>query len=460
MLDASLKLSAALTTVLMSSGGALLYVYFAVPRLRAAPWLSAALLTVLLGSALIAPPVWALGLWSAAASLLLGHIAWWWGREGIVSSLSPKPSRGKKSNPTKFSETRQHNLLPGETLSTSPPSAAKTPAESSTGNSSAGPDRTQLGRYRIDRQIGRGSMGAVYAGMDPKVGRAVALKTLALGHEFEGAELAEARARFFREAETAGRLQHRDIVAIYEAGEENGLAYIAMEFLSGSDLQNHTKPDRLLPVAVVLRYMARVAQALHYAHSQGVVHRDIKPANVMVDLAADSVKVTDFGIARIAADVSRTRTGLVLGSPSFMSPEQMSGQRVDGRSDLYSLGAMLFQLLTGRLPHKADSMAELMRQIANEPPPDIRSFRPELPESLAEIVHRAMAKQPEARFSDGQSFAAALQRAESVVLKAGIDKGKFNAPPPSTHAKPGGAAARFETTLAMRPSDPGHNTPG
>ena len=175
-------------------------------------------------------------------------------------------------------------------------------------------ERTMLGRYRIDRDLGRGAMGMVYLGHDPQLGRQVAIKTMALAREFEGDELVEARARFFREAEMAGRLQHRDIVTIYDAGEDQDLAYIAMEFVKGRDLLQHTLPGRLLPVPTVLQTVARVAQALAYAHSQGVVHRDIKPANVMIDPDSDTVKVTDFGIARIT-DASRTRTGMVLGTP-------------------------------------------------------------------------------------------------------------------------------------------------
>ena len=251
-------------------------------------------------------------------------------------------------------------------------------------------------------------MGAVYLGRDPQIGRAVAIKTLALASEFEGAELVEARQRFFREAETAGRLQHPDIVTIFDAGEDRDLAYIAMEFLRGHDLQQHTKPGQLLPVATVVHIGERVAAALAHAHSQGVVHRDVKPANVMVDLASGAVKVTDFGIARIT-DSSRTRTGMVLGTPSFMSPEQMSGQRVDGRADLYSLGVMLFQMLTGQLPHRAESMAKLMYRIANEPAPDLRSVRPDLPESLARVVGQALSKRPEARQADGRQMATELR---------------------------------------------------
>jgi serine/threonine-protein kinase len=295
-------------------------------------------------------------------------------------------------------------------------------------------------------------MGAVYLGHDPKIGRQVAIKTMALSQEFDGAELTEARARFFREAETAGRLQHRDIVTIFDAGEDQELAYIAMEYLKGHDLQRHTAAAQLLPAPTVLRIVARVADALAYAHSQGVVHRDIKPANVMIDSADDSVKVTDFGIARIT-DSSRTRTGMVLGTPSFMSPEQMAGRRVDGRSDLYSLGVMLFQLLTGRLPHSAESMAKLMYQIANDPAPDVRTIRPDLPEALGNVVALALEKRPEVRYADGRQMAEDLRTIEAAsgtLAAVGVATSADAAPPGSDG---------FAATVKFSRSDPGHNSP-
>ena len=270
------------------------------------------------------------------------------------------------------------------------------------------PERTTLGRYRIDRELGRGSMGTVYLGHDPHVDRPVAIKTMAFGREFEGSELAEARARFLREAEMAGRLQHPDIVTIHDASEDQGLAFIAMEYVNGHDLLRHTAPGRLLPTTEVLHTVARVALALAYAHTQGVVHRDVKPANVMIDLDTGTVKVTDFGIASIT-DARRTRTGIMLGTPSYMSPEHLAGRRVDGRSDLYSLGVMLFQLLTGALPHRGESMAELLNQIANEAAPDVRSLRPELPEALADVLTLALQKRPELRYPDGRQMAADLR---------------------------------------------------
>jgi eukaryotic-like serine/threonine-protein kinase len=338
--------------------------------------------------------------------------------------------------------------LPAAQRAAAPPTAAQAPRTAATHGL---PDRATLGRYRIERELGRGAMGAVYLGRDPKIGRQVAIKTMALSREFAGDELVEARERFFREAETAGRLQHPDIVTIFDAGEDQELAYIAMEYLKGDDLEIYTQTPKLLPVVVVLNVVARIADALAYAHSQGVVHRDIKPANVMVDLTADVVKVTDFGIARVA-DSARTRTGMVLGTPSFMSPEQMAGRRVDGRSDLYSLGVMLFQLLTGRLPHRSDSMATLMHQIANEPAPDVRSLRPDLPEGLARVVALALEKRPEARYPSGQQLAADL-RAVAVRLQAAGAQPK---PLDASSAPPDSSG--FAATVKMERADTGHNS--
>jgi serine/threonine-protein kinase len=265
-----------------------------------------------------------------------------------------------------------------------------------------------LGRYRVDGLIGQGAMGAVYRGVDPDLGTPVALKTLALAREFSGEALAEARARFMREADTARRLQHPGIVAVHEAGEDQGLAYIAMEWVSGHDLRHHTQAGELLMPHQVAAVAARVADALSHAHRHGVVHRDIKPANVFIDLDANLVKVGDFGIARIT-DAARTRTGIVLGTPSFMSPEQMAGGTVDGRSDLYSLGVMMFQLLSGSLPHASESMARLMYAIVNEPAPDLRTLRPDLPEALARVVAQLLEKRPERRPADAAQLASTLR---------------------------------------------------
>ena len=268
--------------------------------------------------------------------------------------------------------------------------------------------KPMLGRYEIEKELGKGAMGVVYLGRDPKISRVVAIKTMALAQEFDADELEDVKARFFREAETAGRLNHPNIVTMYDAGEEHDLAYIAMEFLKGGDLAPYTKPDNLLPVPTVLSIVARVADALSYAHTLNVVHRDIKPANIMYDTASDTVKVTDFGIARIT-DSSKTKTGMVLGTPSFMSPEQLSGMKIEGRSDLFSLGVSLYQLLCGKLPFQGDSMAQLMFRIANEQPINILSIRPDLSPALVEVINISLAKQVEARFQTGAEMAKALR---------------------------------------------------
>ncbi|MFA6969909.1 MAG: serine/threonine-protein kinase [Gallionella sp.] len=278
-------------------------------------------------------------------------------------------------------------------------------------------EKPMLGRYQIEKELGKGAMGVVYLGKDPKIGRVVAIKTMALSQEFDDDELLEVKERFFREAETAGRLNHPNIVTIYDAGEEHDLAYIAMEFLKGRDLAPYIKPDNLLPTSVVFAIVARVADALDYAHSQHVVHRDIKPANIMYEPESDSVKVTDFGIARIT-DSSKTKTGMVLGTPSYMSPEQLTGQKIDGRSDLFSLGVAFYQLLTGQLPFQGDSMAQLMFKIANDTHPKILSINAALPPCASAIIDKALKKLPEQRFQTGAEFARAIRACAAHAAQA------------------------------------------
>jgi len=296
-------------------------------------------------------------------------------------------------------------------------------------------EKPMLGRYQVEKELGKGAMGVVYLGRDPKIGRVVAIKTMALAQEFEPDELTEVKERFFREAETAGRLSHPNIVTIYDAGEEHDLCYIAMELLKGEDLAPFTKPEHLLRIDKVISIVGRVADALGYAHKQGVVHRDIKPANVMYDPASDSVKVTDFGIARLT-DSSKTKTGMVLGTPSFMSPEQLAGKKVDGRSDLFSLAGTLFQLLCGRLPFEGESMAQLMFKIANDMPLDLRTINPKVPPGLVAFIARAMAKDPEQRFQTGEAFAQALRASLTAAGAAGARPAQAahaspSAPPPT-----------------------------
>lgn len=265
-------------------------------------------------------------------------------------------------------------------------------------------EKPMLGRYQVDKELGKGAMGIVYLGKDPKIGRTVAIKTMALSQEFEATELEDVKSRFFREAETAGRLSHPNIVQIFDAGEEHDLAYIAMEFIKGHDLTKHIKANALLPINESMKYIADAADALDYAHSNGVFHRDIKPANMMLLEATNTIKLMDFGIARLA-DSSKTKTGMVLGTPSYMSPEQLSGKKVDGRSDLFSLGVTLYQLLTGSLPFQGESMATLMFKIANEPYAAPTVLRPDLPAAINNVIDRALKKNPDERYQRGNELA-------------------------------------------------------
>jgi serine/threonine-protein kinase len=276
-----------------------------------------------------------------------------------------------------------------------------------------------LGRYVIEREIGRGAMATVYYGRDPKINRVVAIEAIPLAREFGDEELEEARKRFFREAESAGRLNHPFIVTVYDAGEDHDLAYIAMEFVTGQPLSDFTASAQLLPASKVVDIIVRVADALAHAHRQNVVHRDIKPANIMYDRGTDGLKISDFGIARLT-DSGTTKSGIVLGTPSFMSPEQLEGRNVQGTSDLFSLGVSLYQLLTGQLPFRADSMTGLMFKIANEPHPPLRSIRPDLPGMLEAIVTGALKKSPADRYQTGTEMATALRDCGRLLQARGL----------------------------------------
>jgi serine/threonine-protein kinase len=270
-------------------------------------------------------------------------------------------------------------------------------------------ENPKLGRFDIEHELGRGAMGMVYLAIDPDIERPVAIKTLALSHEFQGRELDEARERFRREAAAAGRLEHPNIVTVHDVGEEHDVAYIAMDYAPGKSLDNYTDPDQLLPVEEVIDIGAQVADALDYAHRSKVVHRDIKPANLIYDHSTHTIRITDFGVASMI-DETRTKTGTVLGSPSYMSPEQVRGSRLDGRSDIYSLGVTLYQLLTGRLPFTGDSMANLMHRIINDKHKGIGTIRKGLPGCASRIVNKALQKDAGKRFQSGQEMKDALLR--------------------------------------------------
>ncbi|MBI4691292.1 MAG: CHASE2 domain-containing protein [Nitrospirae bacterium] len=256
-----------------------------------------------------------------------------------------------------------------------------------------------LGRYEIQKELGRGAMGTVFLGKDPKINRLVAIKTMRFD-EIEQDQLDETKKRFFREAEAAGTLSHPNIVTIYDAGEEHDVAYVAMELLDGQDLSAFATKENKLPIKETLRIISSVAGGLDYAHSKGIVHRDIKPANIML-LKNGEVKIADFGIARVIA-TSKTQTGVVLGTPSYMSPEQVLGKKVDGRSDLFSLGVVFYELLSIEKPFGGDSIATLMYNIANKPPMLITKLSADIPECCAYIVHKLLAKNIEKRYQQGK----------------------------------------------------------
>jgi serine/threonine-protein kinase len=267
-----------------------------------------------------------------------------------------------------------------------------------------------IGRYQLLEPIGRGAMGNVYLGRDPLINRLLALKAIDLSIGYESSGLESTMESFLREATIAGSLSHPNIVTIFDVGETDGLAYIAMEYVRGHHLSEFGAPERLLPVATVLDLISRAADALDYAHRRNVVHRDIKPANIMYDSLSNNLKITDFGIAKLI-DANRTRTGIVLGTPAFMSPEQLEGKNVNGHTDLFALGVSLYQLLTGQLPFRGASMTNLMFVIANEPHQSVTSVRNGLPTWLDAVIDRALAKDPAERFETAAEMAAALRRA-------------------------------------------------
>jgi serine/threonine-protein kinase len=259
-------------------------------------------------------------------------------------------------------------------------------------------------------------MGVVYLGRDPKIGRLVAIKTMALSEEFDEEHLPEVRARFLREAEAAGRLNHPNIVTIYDVGEEQDLAYIAMDYLRGTSMSAYTRSDNLLPVEEVFNVIIQVAAALDCAHRENVVHRDIKPANIIYDREAGLATVTDFGVACLT-DVNKTKSGIILGSPAFMSPEQLEGEAIDGRSDIFSLGVTFYQLLTGELPFAASSLSSLMYKIANQQHKDVRSVRPELPECVSQVINASLNKDTDQRFQRADLMASVVRRCMQRLVK-------------------------------------------
>jgi len=275
---------------------------------------------------------------------------------------------------------------------------------------------SQLGRYEVLGELGQGAMGVVYRAKDPLIDRVVAIKTINLGLALDEKE--EYESRFYQEAKAAGRLNHPNIVTIYDVGKSGDVAYIAMEFLEGRELRDIMNDDGLLPVDQVLDIVAQVAQGLAYAHEHEIVHRDVKPSNIMV-MRDGHAKVTDFGIARMASSTVRTQTGMVLGSPKYMSPEQVMGKTIDQRSDIFSLGVMLYEMLTGQAPFNGENVNAIMYQTLNAVPAPPNSLNPAVPEMANFIVAKALAKNLEDRYLNARDFAVDLRACRDTLPRSG-----------------------------------------
>jgi len=274
------------------------------------------------------------------------------------------------------------------------------------------PQLTQLGRYKIQSELGRGAMGVVYKGEDPALDRIVALKTVILSEDAAGK--AEYQKRFFLEAKAAGRLSHPQIITVYDFGQEGDIAYMAMEFLKGTELRTRMNEGGIsVPEAVHIA--EQVAEGLGYAHEHGVVHRDIKPSNIMM-LPHEQVKIMDFGIARMRASDHKTSTGLVLGTPKYMSPEQVSGSPVDHRSDIFSLGVVLYEMLTHSKLFQGEDTPQIFHSVVNFQPPPPSRVNPDVPSMLDFVVERALKKDPAVRYQDAYELAADLRSALAELI--------------------------------------------
>jgi eukaryotic-like serine/threonine-protein kinase len=273
-------------------------------------------------------------------------------------------------------------------------------------------EQPHLGRYIIDSEIGRGAMGVVFKATDSVLQRTVAVKTVNMAMEKDHADKYEAR--FYQEARAAGALNHPNIVTVYDAGKAGDVVYMAMEYIQGVELRSLLVEGQSMGVSQATSIAAQVAEGLGYAHAQGVVHRDIKPANIMV-VSDGPVKITDFGIARMRASADLTQTGVMLGSPKYMSPEQVIGKRADHRSDIFSLGVILYEMLTGAAPFAGENVTALMYQIVNFAPPAPSSVNRQVPEMLDFVVAKMLAKPLEERYQDARELAKDLRECERAL---------------------------------------------
>ncbi len=262
---------------------------------------------------------------------------------------------------------------------------------------------THLGKYRIEQELGRGAMGVVYKAFDPVVERRVAIKTIRVDMDDEGLLVP----RLQREAKSVGRLEHPNIVTLYDAGETSGLFYLVMQFIEGETLQDRLAVERFFDLSEIQDLFGQICAGLDYAHQHGVIHRDIKPANIMITRDG-VVKLTDFGIAKVAG-TGVTSTGLVVGTPSYMSPEQALGRPLDGRSDIFSLGSILYEMMTGEMAFPGQNVTTVMYKIVHETPTPVAALQPGLDPAVEAVVSKALAKQPDQRFQTCAEFAAAVQ---------------------------------------------------
>jgi len=322
-------------------------------------------------------------------------------RPGEETEMST-PSVGHRSIPTP-TMMASVEFNPGATPSGSLPSAVPVPTSTPGGPITVG---ARFARYEVEKHLGRGGMGDVFLVRDTVINRKAALKTIRADAGLDAKHIIEMRQRFYREAQTAGRLAHPNIVTVYDVGEELGMSYIVMEFVEGSTLTQMMNKQRL-SVPQIKHVVFHAAVGLDYAHQNGVFHRDVKPDNIMVT-RTDAVKVMDFGIARIA-DSDLTKTGSVMGTPSYMSPEQFSGKKIDSRSDIFSLGVILYELLTGKKPFHGDTMHSLMFSILQAEPPQPSTIDTKISAVWDEIVRKALAKAPEGRYATAMEFALAVR---------------------------------------------------
>ena len=297
-----------------------------------------------------------------------------------------------------------------------------------------------LGRYEVVAELGKGAMGVVYRANDPMLNRMVAIKTInteEAGHE----GMAEYEARFYTEAKAAGGLNHPNIIIIYDIGKSGHLVYMAMEYIEGRELREMLADGKPLPVAQAVDIAAQVGEGLAYAHQHQVVHRDIKPANIMIT-PEGRAKIADFGIARMRSSETRTQTGVILGSPKYISPEQVVGKRADHRSDIFSLGVILYECITGSTPFNGEGLSALMYQITNHDPSPPSASNPQVPVMLDYIIAKVLAKSPEARYQSAADFANDLRECKAQIEtgQAGLGAGLMTTKPipvvPLTAAQP------------------------